>query len=251
MSFQVDLHSLETFLFKMPSHNPMAVVVQVLHPPTCLCLQDCDWMMFPMKHLSCHAVPSPTGRGKHLMEGCVRRKLYPVSRVKERGIWAGVCTGNYSDSMNRMASGLGWSIFPKSHHFQREYNYFFQKAYWGWIIHRPYLLLLFSWIDSVSMLWLLFCIKLLMMENISLGAGQKGQTLPVALIAHSLTAHLNLIVHQHCQRGKPPPWFQLVRTAPTSCLCSSESHSGLDVKTHLFVFCTVSYCNCLSASLAV
>lgn len=56
------------FLYKMTSHHLMGVVVQVLHPSACLCPQDCGWMMFPMKRLSCHAAPSPMGREKHVME---------------------------------------------------------------------------------------------------------------------------------------------------------------------------------------
>lgn len=48
------------------------------------------------------------------------------------------------------------------------------------------------------------CIKSLVMETVFLWAGQKAPAFQVALLTHSLTAHLNLSVQQRCQKGKPP-----------------------------------------------
>lgn len=52
------------------------------------------------------------------------------------------------------------------------------------------------------------------MENVFLGAGQKGLAFQVALLTHSLTAHLNLSAPA-LSEGKLPLQVQLVRAAPT------------------------------------
>lgn len=185
----------------------------------CLPLPPGPWLddvSYETPELSCS--PLSYGKGKACYgEDTPGRKLYPESRVKAYGIWGVVCTGNYSDSLDLMLSGLGWSVLPKSQHFSGNINIFFQKSS---SLEVVYITCLPSFcsprkVDNISVLWLLFYIKSLPMENVFLGAGQKDLAFQVALLTHSLTAHLNLPAHQHCQRGKLPLQVQLVRAAPT------------------------------------
>lgn len=98
------------------------------------------------------------------------------------------------------------------------------------------------------MMWLLFCIKSIEMENIFLGAGQEGLALG----------------RSHSQLGCSPGsvraaalWEGKASPADPACQSSAsvmpvlESCGRSVVRRHLVVFCTVSYCNPISACLAV
>lgn len=62
------------------------------------------------------------------------RKLYPESEVKAYGTRAVDHAGNHSGSLNLTVLGLGWSVLPKSQHFQREY--IFPKKLCSWFLDK-------------------------------------------------------------------------------------------------------------------